>query len=312
MNYRTGTARQRPVRDTRIRLLANRSARAVALRKASPRPLPRRIVVRENEVNEFRRTVLDYFRAYGRHDLPWRKTRNPYHILVSEMMLQQTQVHRVVSYFERWIKKYPTPHTLAAAPLSEVLGMWSGLGYNRRAKYLHDAAKIIAEHPKHPLLPVRGRTEIVSAEELRELPGVGEYTAKAVRVFAWNQPEVLIETNVRTVFIHHFFPRARMVSDARLLPLIEAALDRGNPRQWYAALMDYGTHLKSTHPNPSRKSKHYTKQSKFEGSLRQVRGEILKTYVRDGNLESLQKMFGEKFSLAYQQLLDEGLVRAGS
>ncbi len=261
---------------------------------------------------EFRRTVLAYYRERGRHGLPWRKTHDPYAILVSEVMLQQTQVDRVIPYFERWMKKFPTPEKLAGASLTTVLREWSGLGYNRRAKYLQDAAKAIVKRGGFP----RGY------EELRKLSGVGEYTAKAVRVFAFNEPEALIETNVRAVFLHHFFPRSRHVTDARLLPLIATAVDlcksdlhkktmNGSsvkPREWYAALMDYGSFLKSQHPNPSRRSKHYTTQSKFEGSLRQVRGAILKAISRGEDIKGLRNPYIQHFDEALASLVRDGLV----
>lgn len=251
------------------------TSQKVAAAVASQRDLvrsKRRVLATEDQIAAFRSVVMHYFRDSGRDHLPWRKTRDPYAILVSEMMLQQTQVDRVIPYYERWMQRFPDAKALAGATLSEVLTLWSGLGYNRRAKYLHEAAKILAP------FNMDGRHSLTYAE-LRALPGVGDYTAKAVRVFAYNEPEVLIETNVRAVFIHHFFPRGRNVSDARLLPLIAQALEGQDPRTWYAALMDYGTFLKATHPNPSRKSKHHTKQSAFEGSLRQVRGAVLKHLI---------------------------------
>lgn len=251
------------------------------------------------KIKTFQRTVRAYHRGHGRHSLPWRKTHDPYAILVSEIMLQQTQVDRVIPYFERWMKRFPTPEKLARASLQTVLREWSGLGYNRRAKFLHDAAKAIYKQGSFPR----------SYDELRELPGVGDYTAKAVRVFALNEPEVLIETNVRTVFLHHFFPRARKVSDGKLLPRIALSLPNQNSRIWYAALMDYGSYLKSLHPNPSRRSKHHTKQSKFEGSLRQVRGAILKAYTRGEDIMDLRNRHGEKFDEALESLVRDGLVQ---
>jgi len=243
-----------------------------------------------------------YWKRYGRHSLPWRQTTDPYAILVSEVMLQQTQVDRVVPYFTRWMEAFPTPAELAKAPLTDVLALWSGLGYNRRAKFLHEAAKcIVARH--EGVVPS-------AYEELRALPGVGEYTAKAVRVFAFDEPEVLIETNVRSVFIHHFFPRARSVSDARLIPLIAAALDTRRPREWYAALMDYGTFLKATTPNPSRKSRHHTKQSRFAGSLREVRGAILKAFIGKSDLARVRTAYPTRFDEAYRALVREGFIDA--
>lgn len=270
---------------------------------AAPRGLGhrmRRSGIGARELKTFRSQVIGYWKQSGRDHLPWRKARDPYAILVSEIMLQQTQVGRVIPYFERWMKAYPTPSVLAKAPLADVLRRWSGLGYNRRAKYLHEAAKaIVARHEgKVP----RG------CGDLRALPGIGDYTAKAVRVFAWNVPETFIETNVRAVFIHHFYPRGRAVSDARLLPLIAEAVEGQDPRTWYAALMDYGTFLKAMHPNPSRKSRHHTKQSKFEGSLRQVRGAIVRARVKGESLDTVRARYPRRFVEALAALKRDGLV----
>jgi len=249
----------------------------------------------------FRRRVLDYGKKAGRHDLPWRKTRDPYAILVSEVMLQQTQVHRVIPFYTRFIDRFPTPRALAKASRKEVLAAWSGLGYNRRAAFLHEAARIISVH--------HGGIVPRDYRELRALPGIGDYTAQAVRVFAFNMPEVLIETNVRAVFIHHFFPRGRSVSDDRLMPLIATALDRRNPRRWYAALMDYGSYLKATNPNPSRRSRHHVKQTSFRGSRREVRGAIVRAFLAGKTaVDDLRHHFGTQLDSALSSLERDGLV----
>lgn len=237
-----------------------------------------------SELSTFQTQVLAFYREHGRHHLPWRTipqslsaTSQAYRILVSEVMLQQTQVDRVIPYYRTFLKRFPTVSALANAPLGEVLRAWQGLGYNRRAKMLHEAAKkiMIYHNKKFPR----------EYEQLIRLPGVGDYTAKAVRVFAFNELEVLIETNVRTVFIHHFFPRSTSVPDDKLLPLITRSVEhlgvrlkgRASPREWYAALMDYGTHLKKTHGNVSRRSAAYVKQKPLKGSNREIRGALLKT-----------------------------------
>ena len=227
-------------------------------------------------IPEFRKSVWKYYRAHGRHDLAWRKTSDPYRIMVSEMMLQQTQVPRVIEKYKEFLKTFPNVRALAKAPLSDVLRVWSGLGYNRRGKYLHDAAKaIVAAH--------KGKVPN-GKEELLALPGMGPYTSSAVRVFAYNLPDILIETNVRGVFIHHFKELCKpglhnkdmKISDEQIIPLAHEAAAGQDPRQWHWALMDYGVRIKKLYKNPARKSKHYVRQSKFEGSLRQVRGEILR------------------------------------
>jgi len=226
------------------------------------------------EVARVRRIVWRHWNEHGRHDLPWRKTVNPYKILVSEVMLQQTQVPRVIEKYKAFLRRFPTVRALAQAPLSDVLQEWSGLGYNRRGKYLHDAAKMIVDE-------YNGNFK----EALQHsLPGVGPYTRAAVRVFAFNEPHTMIETNVRSVFLHHWDDLCKSgrhiqdakVADSQLVPFIEKAAEDQDPRTWHWALMDYGSHLKKIHGNPSRKSAHHAKQSKFEGSVRQVRGAILR------------------------------------
>lgn len=250
-----------------------------------------------SDSDSFRKTVLGHYRKSGRKHLPWRspplkfrQTKgklNPYHVLVSEIMLQQTQVDRVIPYYKNFLKRFPTVRSLAEARLGDVLRAWSGLGYNRRAKALHDAAKTIVAKPKPTMINHSGFPS--SYEDLVALPGVGEYTAKAVRVFAYNEPEILIETNIRATFIHYFFQKrgtlrtkrgldAEKITDTELVPLMEKSLtlNQKNPRVWYAALMDYGAHLKKTVPNPSRKSAHHAKQKPFKGSDREIRGAILR------------------------------------
>ncbi len=256
------------------------------------------------EITAFRKSVWNYYRKEGRHDLPWRKTRNPYRILVSEVMLQQTQVPRVIEKYKAFLTAFPTVRALADASLSDVLKVWSGLGYNRRGKYLHDAAKkTIAEFG--------GSLKLATAHPL---PGVGPYTRAAVRVFAFNEPRTMIETNIRAVYIHHFFPDMKSIPDRDLIPLIEAAADGQDPRAWHWALMDYGVHLKKLHNNPTRKSDNYVMQSKFIGSLREVRGAILKllTTGAHGDLALAQKLhFDEKrIRDALNGLLRDGLVRS--
>lgn len=217
---------------------------------------------------QFIETVWEHYRERGRHDLPWRKRVTPYRVLVSEMMLQQTQVERVVPKFREFVQRWPSAATLAAAPLGEVLRVWQGLGYNRRAKYLHEAA--VAVHVVH-----RDRFPR-TLKELQALPGVGPYTAAALMAFAYNEPVVLIETNVRTVYLHHFFKDRTDVTDRELLPLIGRTLDRERPRDWYSALLDYGRHLKRTVGNQDIRSRHYTKQAPFVGSDRQLRAAMLR------------------------------------
>jgi A/G-specific adenine glycosylase len=219
-------------------------------------------------IQKFRHTILAYYRAHGRHDLPWRKTHDPYQILVSEIMLQQTQVSRVLVKYDEFLKLFPTVETLAKAPTAKVLAAWQGLGYNRRALNLRRAAEVVMRD--------FGGTFPRDAAALESLPGIGQSTRGAVLAFAFGIPTPFIETNIRTVYIDAFFSGRAKVHDKDLLPLIEKTLDHTNPREWYYALMDYGVHLKATRPNPSRKSKHHSTQSRFEGSHRQLRAALLR------------------------------------
>lgn len=219
------------------------------------------------QITEFRQLIFPYYHELSRN-LPWRKTDDPYAILVSEIMLQQTQVSRVIEKYKAWIRRFPTQFELAEADMATILPYWTGLGYNRRALFLKQCADEIV-HQYHGIFPT-------AHEVLRKLPGIGDYTAKAVCVYAYNQPLVLIETNIRTIYIHHFFQDKEAISDSDILPLVEQTIDRDNPRAWFNALMDYGTDLKEQLPNPSRKSKSYIKQKPLKGSVREVRGWIMK------------------------------------
>ena len=216
----------------------------------------------------FRKVVWAHYKKFGRHDLPWRKTKDVYRILVSEVMLQQTQVERVIPFYKNFIKKFGTAKKLAAAPLAEVLKSWQGLGYNRRAKMLHAAAGELA-----------GR-KITTVTELEELPGVGPYTARAIAAFAWNEDVTFIETNIRTAIIHHFFSKKKKVSEKEIEKVLIQALPKGKAREWYSALMDYGAYLKRSGVSHNARSKTYTKQSKFAGSLREARGAILREFTK--------------------------------
>lgn len=216
----------------------------------------------------FQRKILGWHEKNGRHDLPWRHASlDPYAILVSEVMLQQTQVDRVIPKFISFLEKFPTPAKLSKAPTRALLSEWKGLGYNRRALYLQRAAKMLMKEYKgvFPTDPT----------EIEKLPGVGHYTARAVAAFAFDAPHVFIETNIRRIFLHFFFSGHAGISDDELLPLIEKALWKKSPRVWYSALMDYGALAMKEVQNPNKRSKHYTRQSRFEGSTRYARAKLL-------------------------------------
>ena len=222
-------------------------------------------------IAEFKKQVLLFYKRHGRHDMLWRHTTDPYRILVSEIMLQQTQVERVAIKYPAFIRTFPDAAALARAPQSDVIAAWQGMGYNRRAIALKKCAeKIVNEY---------GGTVPCDPLVLATFPGIGPATASSICAFAFNLPVIFIETNIRRVFIHFFFPDTDTVTDKEILPLVERALDRENPRAWYWALMDLGTELKKRVPNPNRKSATYTKQAPFEGSDRRIRGMILKFLI---------------------------------
>lgn len=236
-------------------------------------------------------------------DMPWRRDIRPYFVLVSELMLQQTQVDRVIPKFEAFVARFPDEKSLAGASLADVLKLWNGLGYNRRAKYLHDAAKMIVQD-------FAGEFP-VDTENLQRLPGVGPNTAGAIVVYAFNQPVVFIETNIRTVYFHHFFPDGEKVSDKELRELVADTLNQEDPRSFYWALMDYGTYLKKQGTGRLQQSRHYKKQSALKGSVREVRGQIVKVLAdADMDRKMLQKRvdFDGRFKMALDGLLRDGLV----
>ena len=203
-------------------------------------------------------------------DLPWRHTHDPYHVWLSEVMLQQTQVPRVLARWDEWLGRFPTVRDLAAASDADVLAAWQGMGYNRRALALHRTAVEIVGSRRGSF--PRG------TEELLALPGVGPSTAAGIRAFAFDLPSVYIETNVRAVFIHELFPTAEKVPDSALVPLVRACCPgpQRDVRGWYWALLDYGAWLKKQVANPTRRSGSYARQSRFEGSNRQKRAEVVR------------------------------------
>jgi A/G-specific adenine glycosylase len=260
-------------------------------------------------VEAFREAVLAEYRERGRA-FPWRETRDPWAILVSELMLQQTQVSRVVPKYLEWLRRWPDPASLASASVAETLAAWSGLGYNRRALAIRAAAGIVARE--------YGGTVPEDLAALRSLPGVGTYTAGAIRAFAFGLPEVFLETNIRSALLHWFFPERDAVRDGELLPVAALVLDASDPRAWYYALMDYGAALKRVAPNPSRRSAHHAPQTRFEGSLRQARGAIVRLLASSSGVEAaripgLCGMERDRVEKALASLVAEGTVEyAGS
>lgn len=253
-------------------------------------------------LGRFRSTVWKYY-ARNKRPMPWRNSKNPYRVLVSEIMLQQTQVPRALVKYGEFIKKFPSIEILARASLKSVLGAWQGLGYNRRALLLQKFAQEVVRN-------YDGRIP-QDFQQLVSLPGIGKATAGSMLAFAFNKPAVFIETNIRSVFIHHFFKDRIDVRDDEIIPYVEQALDIKNPREWYYALMDYGVYLKARYPNPSRKSKHYSRQSRFEGSDRQIRGKILRELLAcSPRAESAVYAFIGEDSRRVKNILDK-LVKEG-
>lgn len=256
-----------------------------------------------SQIDQFRNHIYDYYSA-NRRTMPWREDTRGYYILVSEIMLQQTQVSRVIVAFERFIEAFPTISALAGASQADVIRLWSGLGYNRRARFLHQSAQAIVKQYKSQIPD--------NHSKLVALPGIGPNTAAAILAYTFNRPVVYIETNIRSVCIDYFFSEEdRQIDDSELLDLIEQVLDEENPREWYWALMDYGAYLKTNKPNPSRRSKQHAKQSAFEGSKRQVRGRVLSLLGEHSRtMDELQQLIAdERLVAVLQDLAAEQMIR---
>jgi A/G-specific adenine glycosylase len=241
------------------------------------------ILIREGisrrSISRFRKMIYDHYRREGR-PLPWRKTRNPYRILVSEIMLQQTQVGRVLDKYRLFINAFPDFAALAEAPISDIVSAWQGLGYNRRAISLKRIAETVVKN--------YGGSFPLDPKVLITFPGIGKYTAPAIYTFVTGKPSLFIETNIRRVYIHFFFQDRQGIGDAEIIPILAKTIDAKDPRQWYYALMDYGVKLKAEVENPNRRSSGYRKQSPFKGSARQVRGAILRALIGSSGMTKSQ------------------------
>ncbi len=254
----------------------------------------------------FKGQIWDHY-AKHRRCFPWRDELSPYRVLVSEVMLQQTQTDRVLSKFEPFIARFPDFLALAEAPFQDVLKLWKGLGYNRRALNVQKSAQIILEtYQGHlPIDPLA----------LLALPGIGKATACSVVAFAFNKPTIFIETNIRTVFIHAFFNDRHDIHDREILPLVTKTVDKERPREWYYALMDYGVMLKRTVGNLSKRSVHYQVQSRFLGSDRQIRGQILELLLEHQKISEMQMLElinnveAERMKRIMRDLCAEGLIK---
>ncbi len=265
------------------------------------------MIIDESTVQEFQQLIYNFYSREGRYDLPWRQpnsdgTFDPYKILVSELMLQQTQVARVVPKFNQFIAQFPNSTTLADSDQAAIIRAWSGLGYNRRAIYLQQTAKQIVSS-YHGRLPK-------SSKELTTLPGIGTNTAGAILAYAFNEPTIFIETNIRTVMMRRFFFAQFDITDRDIAEYVAVTLDRSNPRHWYWALMDYGTYLKHTFGSTNLASKAYRKQSKFHGSSRQIRGQVIRLLgERPYSATELSKIIADpRLPQVLQKLEHERLV----
>ncbi|UCE98371.1 MAG: A/G-specific adenine glycosylase [Dehalococcoidia bacterium] len=270
------------------------------------RPLFEQKRLKPIHILEFQHLVWQYYREHGR-SFPWRETTDPYQILVSEIMLQQTQTSRVEKKYYEFLSAFPDFFTLASASLREVLQVWQGLGYNRRALALQQTAQRVATRfdgqlPDNPAV-------------LQQFPGIGQYTAAAVAAIAFNKPTVFVETNIRTVFLHHFFENPEKIADRAILVLVKATLDIRNPREWYYALFDYGAMLKRQRKVIPRFGER--RQSHFRGSNREIRGQIVQLLLTHDSVTTreLVKFLNQNSERVRQilvQLQNEGLIETAN
>lgn len=276
----------------------------------------------KKQITAFQEKILTWYVEHQR-DLPWRKSRDPYRILVSEIMLQQTQVSRVIPKYDAWFVAFPMIERLAEAPVSEVLRHWSGLGYNRRALFLQKTAQaIVREH--NGVWPQ-------SVDGLKSLPGIGPYTSGAVACFAFNQQVAVVDTNIRKVILLSFFchceERYRKVTKQSLThrtdcratlamtqkeiqQIADMLLPHGKAYAWNQALMDYAAAVLVKEKVP------VVKQSKFIGSNRYYRGKTLKVLLEHHALEEEQlgKLLKADYSRKDKKWLEKilsGLVKEG-
>ncbi|NBK22887.1 MAG: DNA repair protein [Spirochaetia bacterium] len=255
---------------------------------------------------DFKTLILDFYAQHGR-PFAWRRTSDPYQVLVSEVMLQQTQTGRVVPKYESFLSQWPDFPSLAEASTESLLSVWKGLGYNRRALNLRKSARMTEAWdwtiPNDKVL-------------IESLPGVGKATSAAIRSFCFGQKSVYLETNIRRVLLSTFYPEVEEVKDKDLeLLLYELSLINEDMKSWYYALMDYGVLLKALFPNANRRSAHYTKQKKFENSNRQIRGQLIHLLTDTGSKELsviydlLPYFEDERILNSLEQLTKEGFVQ---
>lgn len=233
-------------------------------------------------VESFQTKIFDFYQQ-NRRSFPWRMTTDRYAIMVSEVMLQQTQADRVARRFPLWLERFPDVQALASASLREVLDAWSGLGYNSRGQRLHRAASMIVEQ--------HGGEVPGDPAQLIGLPGIGAYTSRSIPVFADNLDLAAVDTNIRRVLIHELnLPES--ITPKALMEVAEEVLPKGRSCDWHNALMDYGAMeltSKKTGIAP------LTRQSTFKGSRRWYRSALLRELLATGELsrESVEERYAE-------------------
>lgn len=276
------------------------------------------VKISQKNIKEFQQKIFSWYKVH-KQDFPWRKTRDPYQILVSEVMLQQTQVSRVIPKFEAWLQRFPTVADLAKAPVSEVLAYWSGLGYNRRALFLKKTAVEITEK--------YGGKFPQDEKTLKSLPGIGEYTARAVLCFAFDKQITVVDTNVRKVILTQFInyrhceersnpvglslsdgdchaPSSLAMTSKEIKHIADLLLPSGKAYDWNQALMDYSRVMLAKEKIP------VPKQSKFLGSRRYYRGQILKLLLQKKkiSINEIGPMIKKDFMDSDNELINKILI----
>jgi A/G-specific adenine glycosylase len=256
----------------------------------------------EKKVTEFQRMIFSWWESH-RRDLPWRKTHDPYRILISEVMLQQTQVSRVLPKYEEFLTLFPDVQVLAGATVASVLRAWKGMGYNRRALYLHKTAQVVmSEH--------KGVFPMIESELLK-LPGLGIYTVRALLVFAYKKDVAMVDTNVRQIITHYFFSGEKQ-SATVVQKIADSLVPKGLSWEWHQALMDYGALAMSRIKPKSPQSR--KKAIPFRESNRFYRGRIM-DLLRENTREENELVY--EIATRYNKSEDlvevilEGLVSEG-
>jgi len=260
-------------------------------------------LLHRDRIAVFRRKIFDFYDA-NRRSFPWRRTCDRYAVMVSEIMLQQTQADRVAEKYELWMERFPDTATLASSSLRDVLALWSGLGYNSRGQRLQSCARAVAER--------FGGVVPADPAELKTLPGIGDYTCRSIPVFADNLDVAAVDTNIRRIIIHEF-ALPEDTTRRQMQAAAEQLLPRGRSRDWHNALMDYGSLCLTSRTTGIRP---LTRQSKFQGSKRWYRGKIMKELVASDQvfLEELDARYGDcswNIREIVGDLVREGLVEEG-